>query len=253
MAKMERIVIKLGTSTIIGDGWAAERMERLITQIATLRKSGKEVILVSSGAIGLANNYLGKERSDDLVQNQVSASVGQVRLLHKYAERFSQHGITVGQLLLTSQDILNGKRRVVRNLLERMLEQGILPIINENDSISTEEITFGDNDLLSAYIAQITCADLLILLSDVDGLLDNEGRVVETVEMLDQSIAQLVTMGGHGKGGMKSKLLAAQVAASSHIQTIVANGQEEDILLRLLDGEELGTHFCLPAITEVKE
>jgi len=247
---MERLVIKVGTSTVTDrSGWADERMDALIAQMSTLRDEGKELVLVSSGAIGLANAHFGRVRSEQLLQNQLSASVGQVQLMHKYMERFNTVGITVGQLLLTYQDLLDGKRRMVRDLLELMLEQEILPFINENDSVSTEEITFGDNDLLSAYIAQIICADALILLSDVDGLLDGEGEVIREVTVLDEHVQSLVNGGGKGKGGMRSKLVAAQVAAGSNIQTFIANGSEKNVLKRILAGERVGTRFTLPVAT----
>ncbi len=250
---MQRIVIKIGTSTVCDrEGWSP-RMDALIAQVARLRAAGKEIVLVSSGAIGLAIGRFKRQRSDELVQNQVSASVGQVQLMHEYMERFHGHGMEVGQLLLTYQDILDGKRRVVRDLLEQMLMQGVLPVINENDSVSTEEITFGDNDLLSAYIAQICCADLLILLSDVDGLLDKEGNVISEVSLLDEKITGLVNGGGDGKGGMKSKLLAAQAAAGSNVQTVIANGRAEGILTRILEGERVGTRFLLSAIPGVRK
>lgn len=207
-------------------------------------------MIVSSGAIGLGNNHLRWNKTNDLILNQCSASVGQNLLLHSYSNCFKKHGVVISQLLLTHEDIADAKRKVnIRNLIEKLMELGIVAIINENDSVSTEEITFGDNDILSAYVSALIEADLLIILSDVNGLYRNleTEEIINFVESIDSEIKRCISKNKSelGKGGMPSKLIAAQLAASSNTITVVANSNEKNVIKRILNGESVGTLFCL--------
>ncbi|MFH1439861.1 MAG: glutamate 5-kinase [Candidatus Woesearchaeota archaeon] len=252
LKKVNRIVIKLGTNTIIDDNGKFNYcfINGLIEQISHLKDEGKQIIIISSGAIGLGNNYLGWQKTNDLVLNQCSASVGQNLLMNSYANCFNKYSIAISQLLLTHEDINDPKRNAnIKCLIERLMSLGIITIINENDSISTEEITFGDNDILSARVSNLIDADLLILLSDINGLYKNikYKEIVDFVENIDLNIRKYVDENRSklGKGGMHSKLIAAQLASHSNTFTVIASSIEKDVIKRIIRGENIGTLFYL--------
>ena len=245
-----RIVIKLGTNIVINqDGrFNSKLITSLLKEISLLRDSGKLFILVSSGAIGLGNNCLNWKKTRDTLLNQCSASVGQSLLMHEYGLCSKSTGMAMAQVLLTREDLKSSKRKErIKNLIEKLTALKILAIINENDSVSTEEITFGDNDLLSAYIAQLFNADLLILLSNVDGVYKGSStkEIIPLIRVIDSRIKACITgsTSSLGRGGMLSKILAAEIASPA--KTVVAKGNEKNVLARIFKGENIGTLFHL--------
>lgn len=257
-ARYRRIVSKFGTNLLTG---GTERLDRalmsgLVAQIAQARKEGVQVVVVTSGAIAAGNEVLEGMRSrKDTPYKQVQAAVGQSRLMARYTELFAAHNIHVAQALITKGDLDNREGYLnVRNTLEGLLELGIVPIVNENDVVDIREIgeiVFGDNDRLSAAVANLIDAELLVILSDIEGLYtanpktNPEATLIERVERIDERISALAGGIGssRGRGGMLSKIEAAKVATASGIPVIVASGQQPDVLTRLLRGERLGTTF----------
>lgn len=254
---MNRFVIKLGTGILSRDEGRApdpEQFARLASEIAGLREAGVAVVLVSSGAVASGVSVLGlRERPTELAALQACAAVGQPALMRLYAENLGRHQLHVAQLLLSHSDIDSRMRRNnARNTLEHLLAApGIVPIVNENDSVAVEELRFGDNDRLSAEVAVLIRASRLIILTSVSGLLDEEGHVVSEVAY-DQKADHLVRdeVGLFSVGGMRTKLEAARMATSKGITTVIANGREPGVLQRIAGGEKAGTWF-LPAAPSV--
>ena len=250
-----RIVVKVGTSTLAHatGNLNIRRVEQLCKVLSDLKNAGHEIVLVSSGAIGMGIGKLGlRERPADIPTKQAAAAVGQCELMYTYDKLFSEYHHTVGQILLTGSDIQDPQRRQnFHNTLFRLLALGALPIINENDTVATEEIVIGDNDTLAAVIAQSVRADLLILLSDIEGLYtadpktDASAELIHTVPEITEDILRLAGASGSslGTGGMTTKLRAAQTVAAVGIDMVIANGAEPDILYRIVDGEQVGTRF----------
>ncbi len=250
-----RIVIKVGTSTLTyGTGRLnIRRVEKLCTVISDLKNSGHEVILVSSGAIGMGVGKLNlSERPTDIPTKQAAAAVGQCDLMYTYDKLFSEYRHTVAQLLLTGFDLTNEQSSVnFRNTLMRLLELGVLPIVNENDTVSTDEIKIGDNDTLGAVVAESTGAGLLIMLTDIDGLYtadprkDENAKLIPLVEKIDDSIRSLADdcHSGFGTGGMITKVHAAEIAVKSGCDVVIANGSDPSVLYGIVDGEQIGTRF----------
>lgn len=250
-----RIVIKVGTSTLAhATGHLnIRRVEDLCRTMSDLKNAGHEVILVSSGAIGMGAGKLSlKERPRDMATKQAAAAVGQCELMYTYDKLFSEYNHTVAQILLTGADLRDEERRGnFHQTLFRLLELGVLPIINENDSVATEEISIGDNDTLGAIVAVNADADLLVLLSDIDGLYDADphkcpdAKLLPVVEALTEDILKLA--GGEGSslgtGGMATKLHAAQIATKAGIDMVIANGADPQNLYRIVEGEAVGTRF----------
>ena len=250
-----RVVVKVGTSTLAHSTGLLNirRVENLCRVLSDLKNAGHEIILVSSGAIGMGVGKLSlKSRPSDIPTKQAAAAVGQCELMYTYDKLFSEYRHNVAQILLTASDIEQPQRRQnFHNTLTRLLELHVLPIINENDTVATEEINIGDNDTLSAVVAANIQADLLILLSDIDGLYDADphkypdARIIHTVsEMTDDIIA----LGGGsgsalGTGGMATKLQAAQIVTAVGTDMIIANGEHPELLYRIMDGEVVGTRF----------
>ena len=250
-----RVVVKVGTSTLAHSTGLLNirRVENLCRVLSDLKNAGHEIILVSSGAIGMGVGKLSlKSRPSDIPTKQAAAAVGQCELMYTYDKLFSEYRHNVAQILLTASDIEQPQRRQnFHNTLTRLLELHVLPIINENDTVATEEINIGDNDTLSAVVAANIQADLLILLSDIDGLYDADphkypdARIIHTVsEMTDEIIA----LGGGsgsalGTGGMATKLQAAQIVTAVGTDMIIANGEHPELLYRIMDGEVVGTRF----------
>ena len=257
-----RIVVKVGTSTLAHATGRLniQRMERLCRVLSDLKNAGHEIILVSSGAIGMGVGKLNLPgRPADMPSKQAAAAVGQCELMYTYDKQFTEYSHTVAQLLLTGEDIKSEQRsRNVRNTLSRLLELGALPIINENDAVATDEIgvenTIGENDSLSAIVAAAIGADLLILLSDIDGLYDSDphrnpdARLIETVPVIDAHILSLAGDNGSAlaTGGMVTKLHAAQIATAAGCEMVIANGEKPEVLYDIVAGRRAGTRFLIP-------
>lgn len=257
-ALYHRIVAKLGTNLLTAgtDRLNLEIMASLVGQMARLHEQGLEIIVVSSGAIAAGRHTLGlaKERKD-IPFRQVLASVGQSSLMHAYEQLFGWHGIIVAQALLTKADIADRSGYLnARNTLLALLELGVVPIVNENDVVAIDEIKeakFGDNDNLSAMVANLVDADLLVLLGDVAGLytadphLEPEARLIPRVDKIDANIVNLAgnALSPHGTGGMVTKIEAVKLATSSGGAAVVADGREPEVLPRLVQGESIGTFF----------
>lgn len=250
-----RIVVKVGTSTLAHPTGLLHirRVEELCRVLSDLKNAGHEIILVSSGAIGMGVGKLSLPgRPSDMPTKQAAAAVGQCELMYTYDKLFSEYRHTVAQILLTAGDIERPDRREnFHNTLTRLLELQALPIINENDSVATEEISIGDNDTLSAVVAASIQADLLVLLSDIDGLYDADphrcpdARIIPQVERIDESILALGGGAGSGlgTGGMATKLHAAQIATQAGTDMIIANGSRPQLLYEIADGQAVGTRF----------
>ena len=250
-----RIVIKIGTSTLTHSTGRLNirQTEELCRAMSDLKNAGHEVILVSSGAIGVGIGYLNLDaRPETTREKQAIAAVGQVELMNAYARVFAEYGYKCGQILLTKDDLSDKLTRSnITNTIEALIEKKIVPIINENDSVSIEEFSIGDNDNLSAQTAILWSADLLILFSDIDGVYtDNpktnpKAQIIETVRDMTE-LRKQITIGStnsFGTGGIETKLQAAEKAAGFGIPTILANGGKSDIITRLADGSEKATLF----------
>lgn len=250
MKNKKRVVLKIGTKVITSKDRALdiERIKGIVSQIALVRDSGIDVILITSGAIGAGLWLLGmKKRPGDLAMLQASAAIGQNHLMHLYSEFFKNFKTKVGQILLTQEDFNDRVRYLnIKHTIEALLAHGVVPIINENDTVATEEIKCGDNDRLSSLVADLCGAYKLILLTDVDGLLGADGKVINVVDEITQDIAKL---GGKshcdlGTGGMVTKLEAARAATSAGIKCVIANGKKKDVLLKIvIDDMPEGTAF----------
>ena len=254
-----RIVIKVGTSTLAHTGGRLNirRVELLCKVMSDLKNAGNELVLVSSGAIGMGVGKLGLEgRPADMPGKQAAAAVGQCELMYTYDKLFSEYHHTVAQILLTAEDIQDDRRsKHVHDTVERLLGWGALPIINENDAVSTDEIgiqtTIGENDSLSAVVARLIGADLLILLSDIDGLYTADPRKnpdakwIPTVNEITQEILDLAGGAGSGlgSGGMATKIRAAQIVMDAGIDMVIMNGEHPDLLYDLFEGQSVGTRF----------
>ena len=252
----KRVVIKVGTSSLTHSETGQLdfiKMEKLVRELADLNNRGKEVILVSSGAIAVGRKAIGmKERPSSLAVKQACASIGQARLMMIYQKLFMEYNQTASQILTTKNTLVNEVNRGnARNTFETLLEMGAIPIVNENDTVSTYEIQFGDNDTLSAVVSALVQADLLILLSDIDGLFTDdpnrnpEARFIEYVDRVDERFEKMAkgSSSDVGTGGMSTKLGAARLATSAGADMIIANGADMDIIHRIMDGERIGTMF----------
>lgn len=250
-----KIVIKVGTSTLAHSTGRINirRIEQLVKVLSDIKNSGQEIILVSSGAIGMGVGKLSlKERPQDMPTKQAASAVGQCELMYTYDKLFTEYNHIVAQILLTATDVEDEKRRLrVENTLERLLSLHVLPVINENDTVATEEISVGDNDTLSAIVANCARADMLVILSDIDGLYtadphkDKNASLISVVEEITPEIEALAGGSGSslGTGGMATKLKAAKLVTKNGIDMVIANGSDPDILYDILDGKFKGTLF----------
>ena len=250
-----RIVVKVGTSTITYSTCQLNirKVESFCKVLSDIKNAGHEVVLVSSGAIAMGVGKLRlSKRPDDIPTKQAAASVGQCELMYTYDELFTKHNHTVGQILLTSSDIDHEDRRQnFVNTLSRLLELGVIPIINENDTITTDEIVIGDNDTLASIVAVNVKADLLILLSDIDGLYDGDphkdknAKLISEVRVLNDEVMSLGgnSVSGLGTGGMATKLHAAKICTESGIDMVIANGDNPENLYDVVNGKKIGTRF----------
>jgi glutamate 5-kinase len=248
--KRKRIVIKFGTGILTkssGNSLDPKQLQRLTTEVAELVRAGHQCLLVSSGAVGAGLMLMGmKERPKDLPSIQACAAIGQSRLMRWYETFFQRHGLHVAQLLLSHQDIDSRTRyQNARNTLERLLRfRNVIPVINENDSVAVEELKFGDNDRLSAEVAILAQADLLVILTSVEGLLDDQRKLISKVTDID-AVAHLASgeTGIHSTGGMITKLQAAKMAFQSGIASVIASGLEPGVLAAAVAGKPIGTQF----------
>jgi len=254
LGRARRVVVKVGSSILSStDGIRKERLAQLVRELATLRSARKELVLVTSGAVASGMSRLGmKERPRTIPAKQAAAAVGQIALMALYEEYFSTHEVRVAQVLLTHDDLANRRRYLnAKHTMLTLLEAEVIPIVNENDTVAVEEIQFGDNDNLSALVAVLVEADLLIILSDVEGLYDRDPRVysdARLIPLVEHGLDGLVWSAGEagplGRGGMASKLQAAYMAALSGIPTIISDGRQEKSLARVFDlSTETGTLF----------
>ncbi len=245
------IVVKVGTSTLTGgkESLDIDYMADLVKQLCQVADEGNRVVLVTSGAIRSGMAALNLKPMLSLAEKQAAAAVGQSLLMHTYRELFARYGHYVGQVLLTRADVEDRERfRNARRTFQQLFRWSVIPIVNENDTVSTEEIQFGDNDMLAALTALVTDADMVILLSDVDGFFikpqKGEPYLVSEIRELDETIWRSAGKSGKfGTGGMVSKLQAAEVLMNCGILTILANGRTQDVVLRIVKGEQLGTRF----------
>jgi len=249
LARVNRVVLKLGTGllTDVQNRLALSQIEVLVAQVAALHEQKKQIIIVSSGAIGAGMAELGlKQRPKRLDELQAAAAIGQSKLMAVYDELFGKSGITVAQVLLTHDDLKDRARHLnAHSTLATLLARGVVPIINENDTVAVEEIKFGDNDRLGALAATLVDADLLIILSHVEGLLDRDGRVVSVVSEITPEIDLLA--GGTNRvtsvGGMKSKIEAGKIVARVGIPLVIACGERANVLRDILAAKDVGTIF----------
>ena len=253
LKSVSRLVVKLGTGVLTDSRKLIDpaQLEQLVAQVAALRKSGKEIVVVTSGAVGAGMGVLGYEnRPANLAEKQACAAVGQSRLMAVYEKLFAQHGLHVAQVLLTHEDLEHHERHLnARNTLVTLLNHGVVPIINENDAVSFTEIKFGDNDKLSALVASLLPADLLVILTTVDGVIENFGKadakIISVIEQIDFHIESMAggTTSVTAVGGMKSKIEAAKIVVRSGIPLVIASGQKKNVLAKILGGADEGTLF----------
>ena len=247
---IKRIVVKLGSSQIADNAMKPKtaQLQSLARQVGRLRKRGVDVVLVSSGAIALGMGALGeKKRPTELADLQARAAIGQAILMRTYSELFRRVSLKCAQVLLTWEDFeARGRFTNSRHTLAAILKKGVVPVINENDTTSTEEIKFGDNDKLSALVAGLVHADLLLILSDVDGFYGRDKKMFEEVPEITAHIEGLAggTKNKHiARGGMKAKLDAVKIATHARVPCVITAGAIRDVLTRVVDGEKIGTYF----------
>ena len=249
-----RIVIKIGTSTLAHPTGHLNirRVEQLCEIMSDIKNAGHELILVSSGAIGMGVGKLGlREKPKDIPSKQAAAAVGQCELMFLYDKLFSEYGVVVSQLLFTGYTLNHPEEKAhLVDTFNQLLEYDALPIVNENDSVSVEELLHGDNDCLSATVAQLIGADLLILLTDTDGLFDanpaenEDARLIGRVEEINDDVYAVAGgAGSKGTGGFTTKIRAAEIATGAGIPVIIMNGERPTAIYKVLDGQPIGTYF----------
>lgn len=256
ISNKKRIVIKLGTSTLAHKTGKLNirRMNNLVRVLADLQNSGKELIIVSSGAIGLGVGKLElRHKPEDTPTKQAAAAVGQCELMYLYDDLFDNYGITVAQILLTKTIIETERQKNVENTFDKLISMGVIPIVNENDTVAIDELELeiGENDSLSAIVAKLAKADLLIILSDIDGLYDSdphknpEAKLIPVVTEINEHIENIAGGAGTslGTGGMATKINAAKIANEAGIDMIIMNGNNPDKLYGLFENDETGTIF----------
>ncbi len=255
-SRAKRIVVKIGTNILTKDDSVdTAYLRRIAGQMNSLLETGREVVIISSGAIGMGSGQLNlAERSKDIRMRQACAAIGQPLLMAEYRKAFARYGVTVAQVLLTAEVLNNRKTYLnLRNSIETLLKLGVVPILNENDSVSTDEIgsAFGDNDRLSALVASKIDADLLMMLSDIDALYDRDPRRhkdAKPIKAVFEITAEIIRNAGargstHSTGGMKAKIEAAKIAASAGCRIVLANGRIRNVIGKVMAGEQIGTLF----------
>lgn len=253
----QTIVVKVGTSSLIHNETGRLnliKLEKLIRELCDLRNQGKDVVLVSSGAISVGRVAMRlKEKPNTISMKQACAAVGQAKLMMTYQKLFAEYNQNTAQILMTKNTMINNLSRVnAKNTFDELLRMGVIPVVNENDTVSTYEMQFGDNDTLSAIVASLIKADLLILLSDIDGLFTDDpntnanARFIDCVEKIDQELLDMAkdSSGSDvGTGGMSTKLQAAKIATESGTDMVIANGEDMGVIHRIMEGENVGTLF----------
>lgn len=255
----KRIVIKVGTTTITYSETGAlnlDKMERFVRILINLHNQGKEIVVVSSGAVGAGRSALGlKERPETVSEKQACAAVGQAKLMMIYEKLFNEYGQMTAQILLTKEAVTNKEcRRNARQTFDELFRMNVIPIVNENDAISVDELAygnFGDNDTLAAHVCQVVDADLLILMSDIDGFYTDDPKInpnaqlIHTVEEIDSTLAEMAkgVSGDFGTGGMTTKLRAADIVNRMGADLVIANGQNIYLIHDIMEGREVGTLF----------
>ena len=252
----KRIVIKVGTSTLTHRTGRLNirRMERLVKTLADIQNSGREIILVSSGAIGLGMSKMGlRERPKDTPMKQACAAVGQCELMYMYDKLFGEYNLNVAQILLTRYILETPRKNNVENTFYKLIEHNIIPVVNENDTVAIDELELavGENDSLAAHVGMFCHADLLIIMSDIDGFFDGDPRsnpdakLIPVVDKIDDRIRSLAgdAVSGLGSGGMITKINAAEIAMDAGFDMAIINGRDPDILYDLFDGKQVGTVF----------
>lgn len=252
----KRIVIKIGSSSLTHEQTGnlnLAKMEKLVRVLTDLKNQGKEVVLVSSGAIAVGREAVGiKEKPKKTSIKQACAAVGQAKLMMVYQKLFAEYNQTTAQILMTKYTMINDiSRKNARDTFEELLKMGVIPIVNENDTVSTDELEFGDNDTLSAIVTALLQADVLILLSDIDGLYTDdphnnpEAKFIDFVETIDEKL-EAMGKGSNsmvGTGGMATKISAAKIATNSGADMIIANGDKVSVITKIMNGENIGTLF----------
>ncbi|WP_099470088.1 glutamate 5-kinase [Konateibacter massiliensis] len=251
------IVVKVGSSSLIHaetGNLNLIKLEKLVRELCDLRNQGKDVVLVSSGAIGVGRTALGlTQRPENISQKQACAAVGQAKLMMTYQKLFAEYNQNTAQILMTKNTMVNNLSRMnAKNTFDELLKMGVIPVVNENDTVSTYEMQFGDNDTLSAIVASLIQADVLILLSDIDGLFTDDpntnenAEFIDCVEVIDEKLLNMAKESSGsdvGTGGMATKLQAAKIATESGTDMIIANGEDMGIIHKIMDGEKVGTLF----------
>ncbi len=252
---VKRVVVKIGSSSLTSPAGLLdlENMHKFSREIAHAVRKGLQVVVVSSGAIAAGLQHLGIQgRPDDISKLQAAASVGQVELMRMYSKLFAENGIKVGQILLTQEDTTAREQYLnIKATIHTLLDMGIVPIVNENDSVAVDEIKFGDNDILAALVASLTESDLLVVLTDMEGLYecdprrDAQAKVISTVDEITQNIEEIAGGAGsvYGLGGMASKIKAARVCSFSGMGMVIANSRKHQVLEEILAGKDVGTFF----------
>ena len=265
LKKKKKIVVKVGTSLLAYDNGKInlQRMEKLVRVLADLHNSGKEVILVSSGAVGMGVGMMGlDDKPTGLVKKQAMAAIGQVGLIRLYQKFFDEYNTMLAQVLLTRDGIENSLRRKnARNTLHELIDMGIVPVVNENDTVATEEIEFGDNDTLSAQVATLIQADLLLILTDTDGVytsnphLDEGAKKVRKVMKASNELKDVKLNGSSklGSGGMASKIAAAELCREHNVDVVIADGTDPSTIMDILEGKDLGTFFVSEATNRLSK
>ena len=253
LIESSRMVVKLGTGILTGPNKQIDpnQIEQLVGQVAAQQKDGREVIVVSSGAVGAGMGVLNiNKRPTDLSDLQACAAVGQSALMATYSKLFSKYNLKVAQVLLTHDDLEDKERHLnARNTLVSLLEKGVIPIVNENDAVSYTELKFGDNDWLASLVACLLPADLLVILTTVDGLVENFGKknphTISIVEKIDADIQKLAggTLSNMAVGGMEAKIRAAKMTARTGIPLVIASGKKKRVINNIIEGKDEGTFF----------
>jgi len=255
LKNIKRAVVKIGSSSLAlqKGGLDIDNMEKFTSEVSKITEKGIKVIIVTSGAIAAGLRCLNiLDKPGDINLLQAAASIGQVELMKTYSNLFSRHGLKIGQILLTHEDTTRRKQYLnIKNTIENLIKLKIIPVINENDSVATDEIKFGDNDRLAGVVSSLTEADILIILSDIDGMYDRDPRansnanLISQVDSINEDIEKLAGGIGsaYGSGGMATKMKAAKVCAFSGIGMVIANSREPDVLRKIISGEDIGTFF----------
>ncbi len=255
MANLDLIVVKIGSSTLVDADGRLDHgyIDSLCAQVAELRRRGKRVIIVSSGAAAAGREVLGlHERPSDIPTLQACAATGQAKLIESYEKALSTHGLSCGQVLLTRRDVVDREGYLnARNTFERLLDLGVVPIVNENDTVSVAEFTFGDNDMLGAIVSALVSADLYVILSDVEGLytanpsVDPDAQLIRRIDHIDEQLFRIAgaSSSSYGTGGMFSKVSAARMMMAAGIPTFICHGRSEGCLIECVEETAYGTLF----------